>query len=65
MGDKVLGVPNTTLFLIERNATFQVEVRENKDEYFFPSKFTEPFEFYLLLGLHGCQVKSPYVSVRL
>lgn len=31
----------------------------------FPSKFTDSFEFYSFLGIHGPQVKSPYFSVRI
>lgn len=64
MGDKVLHAANITLFLTEGNATFQLEFGENKDEFFFPSKFTVSFEFYSFLGIHGPQVKSPYSSAR-
>lgn len=45
---------NITLLLIEGNATFQLEVGGNKDEFSFPSKFTDP-EFYSLLGIYEPQ----------
>jgi hypothetical protein len=40
-------------FLVEGNATFQLEVSENKDVIFFP-KFMDP-----LKSIHGPQVKNP------
>ena len=36
MGDKASGAANVSLFLIEGNAAFQLEVTEHKDDFFFP-----------------------------
>lgn len=42
MGERALGVANITLFLIEGNATFQLEIRENRDSFFSHSSSQTP-----------------------